>query len=221
MIFSQLREIEGPHLIIIGGANGSGKTTLVGELRRQLEVFGVTPPFLNADDIAKDIRDGEIPAVEGVAVELQAARMADQAFNDRLSRGEDVLIESVLSSDKYVEPVKAAIEQGYFFTLIYVYTRHPDVNVGRVRSRVALGGHDVPEDKIRSRYERSIKMVESEYAALTDFAVFFDNSSVPTCTLSYVDDSLLSMNIHMFTDDPLAMELVGRFMRAYMIREVF
>lgn len=220
MIFSQLREIEGPHLIIVGGANGSGKTTLVSELRRQLEVFGVNPPFINADDIAKDIRDNKITADEGVPVELQAARLADRAFEDRLSRGEDVLIESVLSSEKYVEPVKAAIKAGYFFTLIYVYTRDPEVNVGRVSTRVALGGHDVPTDKVRERYQRSLSMLESEYANLTHFAVFFDNTTEPVCTLSVVHDEIDVFYPGAALDEENALEVWGRILQAYNNRQM-
>lgn len=218
MIFSQLREIEGPHLIIIGGANGSGKTTLVGELRRQLEVFGVTPPFINADDIAMDIRDGKIALEEGVAVELQAARLADQELKDRISRREDVLIESVLSSSKYVDPVKDAIQTGYFFTLIYVYTRDPEVNVGRVKTRVSLGGHDVPTNKIRKRYERSIRMVQTEYANLTHFAVFFDNTDEPVCTLAVIGDSITTMGLAQAEGELSLTNVWGRILHAYSIR---
>ena len=46
-----------------------------------------------------------------------------------------------------------AKEKGYFVRCYYVLTADPAINVLRVKSRVAAGGHDVPEDKIISRYD--------------------------------------------------------------------
>lgn len=39
-------------------------------------------------------------------------------------------------------------------------TVNQDVNVARVRVRVLEGGHDVPEDKICTRYVKSLEMVK-------------------------------------------------------------
>ncbi|MES1946529.1 hypothetical protein C84B14_04254 [Salinisphaera sp. C84B14] len=50
-----------------------------------------------------------------------------------------------------------------------------DICVARVRIRVALGGHDVPEEKIRQRYERNQRYI-AEAARLCDVALIYDSS---------------------------------------------
>jgi predicted ABC-type ATPase len=62
--------------------------------------------------------------------------------------------------------------------LYFVTTADPDINVARVRSRVAQGGHDVPEDRIRDRYTKSLELMYN--AAQEAYqAYFFDNSGTP------------------------------------------
>lgn len=48
----------------------------------------------------------------------------------------------------------------------------------RVRSREALGGHGVPEDKIRSRYEKALKLI-AELVEVCDVLHIYDNTSSP------------------------------------------
>lgn len=43
--------------------------------------------------------------------------------------------------------------------VIYVLTANENINVMRVESREATGGHGVPEDKIRSRYTKALKLI--------------------------------------------------------------
>jgi len=53
-----------------------------------------------------------------------------------------------------------------------------DLAVDRVAQRVAQGGHSVPEDVIRRRYEAGLRNVLKSYLPLADTAIIFDNSSV-------------------------------------------
>ena len=64
---------------------------------------------------------------------------------------------------------------GYRTYLYYIATEDPAINIARVRSRVHLGGHDVPEDKIVSRYARSLDLL-LEAVRLSNRAYLFDNS---------------------------------------------
>jgi predicted ABC-type ATPase len=59
--------------------------------------------------------------------------------------------------------------------LVYVTTTHPDINVARVAQRVLAGGHHVPEDKIRERWQRSMDNL-AWFAARADRLVVVDNS---------------------------------------------
>jgi predicted ABC-type ATPase len=83
--------------------------------------------------------------------------------------------ESVMSSPDKVAFLKEARRLGYRTYLYYIATDDPQVNLSRVRSRVKRGGHAVPEDKIISRYHRSLDLL-MEAIRCTNRAYIFDNS---------------------------------------------
>lgn len=84
--------------------------------------------------------------------------------------------ETVMSSPDKVKFIQKAQQESYRTYLYYVATEDPEINISRVRHRVKMGGHDVPEDKIVSRYYRSIDLL-LEAVRNTDRAYIFDNSS--------------------------------------------
>lgn len=65
---------------------------------------------------------------------------------------------------------------GFDVILIYVATNNSDINIARVNNRVLLGGHDVPEEDIRRRYERSLANLPLAVSR-SDYALIFDNST--------------------------------------------
>ena len=66
----------------------------------------------------------------------------------------------------------------FFIRCIYVLTVNPDINVTRVKSREQAGGHGVPEDKIRSRYQKALKLIP-ELLSVCDVLHIYDNSTIP------------------------------------------
>jgi predicted ABC-type ATPase len=83
--------------------------------------------------------------------------------------------ETVMSSPDKVALLKQAQALGYRTYLYYIATEDPAINVARVKARVNLGGHDVPEEKIVSRYARSLGLL-MEAVKHTNRAYLFDNS---------------------------------------------
>jgi len=81
----------------------------------------------------------------------------------------------VLSTDKYRRLVAKAKTLGFEIRLIYVFVRSLELQLERIRLRVAKGGHDVPKDKVRERRERSFDQLSWFFAA-SDAACIFDNS---------------------------------------------
>ncbi len=71
--------------------------------------------------------------------------------------------------------MQAAKIRDFEFRLIYVMLQSPDLNVERVRVRVAKGGHAVPEDRIRKRWTRSLEQLPW-FLEQADQAALFDNS---------------------------------------------
>ncbi|WP_426134822.1 zeta toxin family protein [Pseudomonas sp. PWP3-1b2] len=83
--------------------------------------------------------------------------------------------ETVMSDGSKIELLRRAKEAGYRVYVYYVATADADINVARVAYRASIGGHDVPSDKIRSRYSRSLENL-SEAILLSNRAYIFDNS---------------------------------------------
>ena len=71
--------------------------------------------------------------------------------------------------------MQQAVDAGYKVYLYFVSTKTPEINKFRVKARKAKNGHDVPEDKIVSRYYRSLDLLY-EACQLAYQAFFFDNS---------------------------------------------
>lgn len=83
--------------------------------------------------------------------------------------------ETVMSHPSKLEFMRMARGKGYRIYLYYISTQSSNINVGRVRQRVAEGGHNVSEDKIHTRYIRSLEQL-LDAIKLSDRAYLFDNS---------------------------------------------
>ena len=159
---------EPPTLLVIAGPNGSGKSTL----RRWLEAQGIAlPDHIDPDEIASSL-DGE-----DTQRTREAQRIADERRGRFLSEGRSFSFETVLSHPSKIAFMREARAAGYCIILYYVAIADPLVNVARVADRVAKGGHAVPEEKIRSRYQRSMSLL-AEAARAADRAYVFDNSGL-------------------------------------------
>ena len=144
-----------PQAVIVAGPNGSGKTTLTKRLR-PLALPGFTFPecYINADDIAAELRASGDPDPEYAAF-LEGRRLRQVCREERRS----FAYETVFSHPSGVLDLMRLREAGYHVSLIIVTTRHPSLNIERVRRRVLLGGHHVPRDRIVSRHERCTELL--------------------------------------------------------------
>ncbi len=84
----------------------------------------------------------------------------------------------MLSTNRNLLLLQKAKEQGYFVRGIYVLTSNVDINVARVHAREALGGHGVPEEKIRSRYDKALALVP-RLVEICDILHIYDNTKEP------------------------------------------
>jgi len=123
--------------------------------------------------------------------------------------------ETVMSSPDKVQFLKKARSCGYRTYLYFIATVDPEINISRVKYRVHEGGHAVPEEKIVSRYYRSLQLLE-EALVHTDRAYLFDNSGHERVWLAEVTEGnsleiktttlpqwLLDALPNFFSEDPL------------------
>ena len=154
-----------PVLHLLVGCNGAGKTTLYERV-----IGPVTHlPFINADLIAKSVYAGDEERQS-----YAAARLAAQAREEAMDRRASFVAETVFSHPSKLELIKRANESGYSVTLHAVMVPE-ELAVVRARLRHEHGGHAVPEDKVRSRYQRVWPNVQAAIA-LVDEAIIYDNS---------------------------------------------
>ncbi|HEX5726360.1 MAG TPA: zeta toxin family protein, partial [Longimicrobiaceae bacterium] len=138
-----------PHAVIIAGPNGAGKSTLAPRLLlRELDVLA----FVNADVIAQGLA-GFDPASAAV----QAGRTMLRWIDGLARSGVDFAFETTLSGLSVKSTIHRLHAAGYITDLHYLWLPAPEMAVERVRMRVGLGGHGVPERDVRRRYVRSVR----------------------------------------------------------------
>ena len=150
-----------PIVLAFAGPNGSGKTTLT----RKLPTIGT---YINADDIKEEY---------GLSY-LEAAQRAESLRNALLEKQADFSFETVLSTERNLLLLEKAKARGYEVQCVYVLTCDANINVARVKSRYAAGGHDVSEDKIRLRYHRALALIP-RLLKVCDTLFIYDNTDVP------------------------------------------
>lgn len=145
-------------VVVFAGPNGSGKSTFTELLKPPMD-------YVNADEIKKNLKCSD----------LDAAQLAEKQREEHIAQMEEFCFETVLSTERNLELLKKAKERGYFIRCYYVLTADPMINVLRVKSRVESGGHDVPEEKIISRYDKALALVK-ELVKVCDICHIYDNS---------------------------------------------
>lgn len=153
-----------PSLVVLAGPNGAGKSTF---FHAHLAAAGMR--FVNADILARDLDlDARV-----------AADAADAVRAELIRQRESFITETVFS-----DPVgaklglfTAAQAQGYTVVLLFIGISGPKRSDERVAMRVSQGGHDVPPDRIVSRFPRVLANLRAALPALSTVLVY-DNDDL-------------------------------------------
>ena len=154
-----------PVLHLLAGPNGAGKTTFYERVLAPVTHL----PFINADHIARRRWPGE-----ETERAYEAAALAEEERRAAMTERRSFVSETVFSHPSKVDLLADAGSAGYLRHL-HVLLIPEDLCVARVENRVELGGHAVPEEKIRQRYRRLWKLVR-QGIALVEQATVMDNS---------------------------------------------
>ena len=127
-----------------------------------------------------------------------ASVLADAIRRELLHEGHTFTFETVMSSRDKVDFMKYARQRGYRVYLYFVATDDPEINLDRVRRRVILGGHPVPDDKVRKRYRESIDLM-TEACDAAHRAYIFDNSGSRHKLLVDVDNLTEEVKVKIHT----------------------
>ncbi len=161
MVTEIMLEKKLPEIIVFAGPNGSGKSTIT-------QFAKVIEPYINADEIKKATN----------CTDLEAAQKADEMRYHLVEVRRGFTFETVLSTERNLNLLKKAKDAGFFVRCVYVLTADPKINVHRVKVRHNNGGHDVPEEKIRTRYERCFSLIP-QLIEVCDIFHLYDNTTSP------------------------------------------
>lgn len=158
-----------PRIYVLAGTNGAGKSSIAGAmlLRQRVEYF-------NPDEAARRIRAAN-PGISQTqangAAWHEGKRLLERAIAERL----DFAFETTLGGRTITALLERAAARGFEVRIWYVGLNGPELHIARVRARVAKGGHDIPEPRIRERYDASRLNLIRLLPSLSELWVY-DNS---------------------------------------------
>ena len=158
----------GKRLLVIAGPNGSGKSSLVHDTELSISMDSI----INPDNYARGLSDRFEDYAERYRMAME---LCESLRNRLLEEGNSFGFETVASREDKLNFVKKAKNKGYYIDFIFVTAGTPEMCYRRVQDRVRLGGHDVPKDKVFSRFERTMGFLW-DYLELSDHADVWDNS---------------------------------------------
>jgi len=158
-----------PVVYVIAGPNGAGKTTFA---TRYLPKIADCRNFINADLIAKGLSPFNVDAAA-----MQAGRLFLGSILEHVRRGTGFGFETTLSGVGYVRLFKNLRLKGYAIHLYFLWIPGVPLALKRIADRVRLGGHSVPADVVRRRYDKGLRNLFDPYMGLVDYCAVFDNSS--------------------------------------------
>jgi len=151
-------------ILVLAGVNGAGKSSLLGVLPLS---------FFNPDEAARRIRQELACSIEEANSRAweEGRRRLEAAIETRTN----YVFESTLGGNTIPGLLRAAVESEIDVLVWFVGLSTPEQHIARVRARVAAGGHDIPEQKIRERWDSSRRNIITLMPFLTELRVF-DNS---------------------------------------------
>ena len=158
-----------PGIYVLAGTNGAGKSSIAGAmlLRQRVEYF-------NPDEAARRIRAAN-PGISQTqangAAWHEGKRLLERAIAERL----DFAFETTLGGRTITALLERAAARGFEVRIWYVGLNGPELHIARVRARVVKGGHDIPEPRIRERYDASRLNLIRLLPSLSELWVY-DNS---------------------------------------------
>jgi len=156
------------NVYIIAGPNGSGKTTFANEF---LPEYAKCPNFVNADLIAQGLSP-----FSPRAAAIKAGRLVLEQIRSLAAKNADFAFETTLSGKSYVRLLTTLKNKGYAINLFFLWIPNAEFALGRIKDRVASGGHDVPAVDVKRRFSRGVYNFFKYYKPLSDTWLLFNNA---------------------------------------------
>jgi predicted ABC-type ATPase len=157
-----------PNVVILAGPNGAGKTSAAPTLLRdELRVA----EFVNADVIARGLS-----GFSAGAVAVEAGRIMLRRLDELAASRQDFAFETTLSGNAFLAAMERWRLAGYTIRVVYLWLKSPETAIDRVHARARQGGHTVPDEVIRRRYDRGLRNFAHRYRAAADRWHVYENT---------------------------------------------
>ena len=159
-------------IMVFAGTNGAGKSSVIGQY-----LSGEDGTYYNPDEQARRLRR-VTPSLSDTDANAQAWARGRDLLEDAIRQSTNFNFETTLGANTIPRLLREATKSGLRVQMYYVGLQSPEMHIQRVASRVRKGGHDIPEHKIRERYESSRKNL-IDLLPVLHRVVLFDNSAAP------------------------------------------
>ena len=159
--------MQGKQIIIIAGPNGAGKTTFAREF---LPNEANCPIFINADLIAAGLAPF---APETMAI--KSARIMLAEIKSNIKNGNSFAFETTLSGKYYATQIPLWQKMGYKVKLLFLALTDAEMAIQRVAARVASGGHHIPSEVIKRRFEKGLYNYHHVYKPIVNAWAMYNN----------------------------------------------
>lgn len=136
-------------IAVLAGTNGAGKSSIAGLALRQ-----AGGAYFNPDEATRQILAANRGLTEAAANAL-AWQESVQRLHAAIADHTDYTFETTLGGQTVNGLLLAAAAAGHGLVIWYCGLDSPERHLARVAARVADGGHDIPEAKVRTRYKTS------------------------------------------------------------------
>jgi len=130
--------------------------------------------YFNPDEVARRIR-AAAPGLSDVEVNAAAWNEGRRLLEKAIAIDGNFAFETTLGGSTITRLLIQAADRGLGVRIWYVGLSSPALHIARVKARVAKGGHDIPEAKIRERYDLGRENLIKLLPRLSELWVY-DNS---------------------------------------------
>jgi len=138
-----------PTITVLAGVNGAGKSSIAGEFAEAHNDF-----YFNPDSVALKIRALH-PDISAALANGHAWHIGKSLLEQAIAEKRDYRFETTLGGRSIAKLLQTAAQAGHLLHIWFCGLESPELHLRRVRARVTRGGHDIPEEKIRERWDGS------------------------------------------------------------------
>jgi predicted ABC-type ATPase len=161
---------DAPGFYVLAGTNGAGKSSIAGAM-----FLHAGAAYFNPDDAARLIR-ARTPGLTREQANGAAWREGVRLLERAIAQRRVFAFETTLGGNTITALLERALSAGLEVRIWYIGLSSPELHLARVRARVARGGHDIPESRIRARYDSGRLNLIRLLPRLTELRVY-DNTA--------------------------------------------